>query len=425
MDHQSTVRLLLLVLALVLSGCTDPGLQLTDAEIEQNNRGVALMGQYKNEEARVVFAALSQAQPEWLDVRVNEAIATLNRQREGDERIALAMVESLLVDHPDHVRARYVAALMHFYLGDSETALPNFLSVAQAAPDDAHVAYFTAQVLAQLERTDDALTYYQQAIALDPYLRSAYYGAALALRKLGRSDQARAMLAEYQRFENNPRAHLAEFRYTRKGRLAEALAVDSESIASQTAAPSGALFLAPVTLTDWAIEAPAGSLSLTTVDINADGRQDLFLSAAQGASQVFLQHDSGQFEAVLHPLTGHSNVQAAAWGVADISDRLAVYLCRDGANALLTERDGDWALAEGHADVANPGRCADAAWLDADHDGDLDLYVVNQQGGNELYSNNFNGSFRRLSEASEPSLTGHGEGQQLLAIDLDGDRDVD
>ena len=57
---------------------------------------------------------------------------------------------------------------------------------------------------------DVALSWYEKAIAADPYLRSAYYGAALALRRLKRTDEARAMLADYEKFKDNPRARLAE-----------------------------------------------------------------------------------------------------------------------------------------------------------------------------------------------------------------------
>ena len=57
--------------------------------IAENNRGVGLMGQFNFAEAHEVFAQLAEKHPNWLDVRVNLAIATLNRQEEGDEAEAL------------------------------------------------------------------------------------------------------------------------------------------------------------------------------------------------------------------------------------------------------------------------------------------------------------------------------------------------
>jgi hypothetical protein len=86
---------------LLLTGCADRTPPMSDEEIARNNEGVALMGQYLNEEARQRFADLAGARPDWYEVRVNEAIATLNRQTEGDELRALEMVQAVLVEDPD------------------------------------------------------------------------------------------------------------------------------------------------------------------------------------------------------------------------------------------------------------------------------------------------------------------------------------
>ncbi len=415
--------LFLLLSALVLAGCgrdTGP----TDAEIARNNQGVALMGQYRNEEARAIFAELAEARSDWFQVRVNEAIATLNRQNEGDEQRALAMAEAVLADDPGNPSAAYVAGLMHFYVGDAQTALERFSTVRESRPDDPHVAYFAAQALAQLERHDDALALYRTAIDLDPYLRSAYYGAALSLRQLGDSDGARAMLADYQRFADNPRAHLAEFRYTRMGPLAEAQAFGRPARAEPAAAPSGPLFAEPVRQVR--IEGSGRPASLTTADIDGDGAQDLLLAAGSGnETVVWLQRD-GRFErAEEHPLAGIGDVDAAAWGIPDVSDDLAVYLCRAGTNRMFQRSDEGWREIEG-ASVDDAGACADVAALDADHDGDLDWWLANADGPNELLSNNLDGSWRRLADEAEPLLAGRARpSSQLLATDLDGDGDAD
>ena len=63
-------------------------------------------------------------------------------------------------------------------------------------------------------------------MALDPYLRSAYYGAFQSLQRLDQPQRAASLVDEYQRLENNPRSHLAEFKYTRMGHKGEALAID-------------------------------------------------------------------------------------------------------------------------------------------------------------------------------------------------------
>ncbi|HEY7906853.1 MAG TPA: hypothetical protein VIC53_08025, partial [Wenzhouxiangella sp.] len=97
------------VLALAACGPSHNEPSMSPDDIAANNRGVALMGQYENEQAREVFAELLAKQPDWVDVEVNLAIATLNRQQPDDELRALEIVEGILKDHPDHLRARYIA----------------------------------------------------------------------------------------------------------------------------------------------------------------------------------------------------------------------------------------------------------------------------------------------------------------------------
>ncbi len=390
-------------------------------QVARNNQGVALMGQYENETARQVFAALLEEQPDWVDVEVNLAIATLNRQQEGDELRALEIVERVLETHPDHRRARYIAGLMRFYIGESEHALRHFNRLLTQVDDDAHVLYFTAQALGQLARHDEALALYEKAIGIDPYLRSAYYGAALSLRTLGDSDRARELLAVYQRFANNPRAHLAEFRYTRKGVLAEALAIGDQSPTRDHASLQGSLFAKPVVVGDIDLDHVG---SLVTADLDSDGWQDLLLLGGEGlTNEVWMGHAVGWTKQD-HPLSTIPDVMAA--GFADINNdgKLDVYLCRKGPNQWL-----DVATSQpppGAADLADAGHCQDLAIFDADHDGDLDVMVINDPGGPELFNNNLNGSFRRLSQAQESNFAPQRvPGRGLVITDFDGDRDLD
>ena len=423
LNPRSVSRLCLAVItAWLLSACQPSSPPFSEAEIAANNRGVGLMGQYRNEDARHVFAELLTARPDWLDVEVNLAIATLNRQQENDELVALEIVERVLENHPDHQRARYIAGLMRFYIGENERALVHFQTLREAVPDDAHLAYFTAQTLAQLGQPEAALALYQHAIEQDPYLRSSYYGAALILRQLGDAEAAREQLALYQRFANNPRAQLAEFRYTRKGPLAEALAVSLDPGPVRSERPSGELFAAPIQLGVLAM--PSHSVTVTTADLSGDGLQDLFVTGGPGHGNQLWQQTAAGFRSVPHPLVAIEDVMAVAWGDLDNGGDLEAYLCRDGANSLRAAALG-WAPAAGSADVADATRCRDVAVFDADHDGDLDIFVVSD-GHNELFNNNLDGSFRRLSLEADPMLAGASvPSRQVLPVDLDGDRILD
>ncbi|MCP4044091.1 MAG: hypothetical protein GY731_19390, partial [Gammaproteobacteria bacterium] len=110
--------ILILAVGLTVTACSEPpepsrqgetaavsGVALVqkgpdEAAIAANNRGVGLMGRFAYIEAEQIFAQLAQNHPEWLDVQVNLAIAALNRQQEGDETRALAIVEGVIRADP-------------------------------------------------------------------------------------------------------------------------------------------------------------------------------------------------------------------------------------------------------------------------------------------------------------------------------------
>ena len=417
-------RFTLALSILFLAACSPSEPPLSEREIEANNRGVGLMGQYRNEEAREVFARLVADRPDWLDARMNLAIATLNRQQEGDEQRALQIALGVLEEDPGHERAMYIAGLMYLYLGEAGRALDYLESLARIAPEDAHVAYFTGQAMIQLDRVEEARDWYLRAIERDPYLRSGYYGAALALRQLGDEQAARDMLAAYQRFENNPRAQLAEFRYTRKGPRAEAQAVNP-SQPKPVAAPDGPLFgtMSPLGSAPSAIS----GATLTTADLDGNGTQDLFVAGGPGPTLAYLNDGNGRFSPhPAHPLSGLTGVNAALWGDIDNDGLLDVFLCRQGTNLLYMQDSTAWRETGSAAGVADDGHCVAGNLFDADHDGDLDILVVNADGPNELFNNNLDGSFRRLADRPESDIGGgQRAGRQSLVADFDADRDAD
>lgn len=442
---------LLGLLSLAVLGCSGPSEEASPkqavsqkavpspdaAAIAENNRGVGLMGRFEYEPALTLFAGLVERYPDWTAVHVNLAIATLNRQQTGDESAALTLVDQVLRQDPGNLRAHYVAGLLRLYLSSPAEAMVHFRRVAESDPEDAYAAYYLAQCLGQVGQYEEALIWYRRSMKLDPYLRSAYYGAFQTLRRLRQVAEAKAVMQDYQRLANNPRARLAEFKYTRMGPKGDALAVDLTPASKKPSPPAGVPFAAPKTIQAGAARAHPGAtdsepraLSLTSVDIQGDGRPELFvsgLSIAEGDHNlVLVATDEGYSADRDNPLTRVADVNAALWGDYDNDGLTDVYLARRGPNQLWRQTEkGVWMDVTASTKTGGGERdTVDGVFLDADHDGDLDLFLVNADGPNELLNNNLDGTFRPLG--AERGIAGGGGGSRvMLPVDLDGDRDVD
>ena len=426
------------------------GTRLSPTDIATHNRGIGLMGRFEYTQAHQLFTQLAEQHPDQPDVQVNLAIATLNRQQAGDAESALAILGHVLEADPHHLRAQYCQGLLLFHLGRTQEALGHFRTVTTADPKDAYAAYFLAQGLVQQGQLEDAVGWYERAIETDPYLRSAYYGVFQAYQRIGQADNARAALDIFQRLQGNPQARLAEIKYTRMGPKAATVAIDLASAVSVTSAAPPALppgdafgaaqaFAAQAPAGGWAAASQYPSLapSLTAADINADGRLDVFIASAQSGDRpnaVFLADETGSVEFRLeteHPLAVVPGVQAAAWGDFDNDGLTDSYLCRKGPNQLWRQHQaGQWQnVTQSTQTAAGESDSRDCLFVDADHDGDLDVFVVNADGPNELLNNNLDGTFRPLVAERDvfgQALAGqHASSQSLIPVDLDGDRDVD
>lgn len=411
---------------LVACSAHDAGPALSEQDIADNNRGVGLMGYFDYEGARQIFAQLAQRHPLWHDVQVNLAIATLNRQQQGDEQTALDLVMQVLLANPEHLRARYVAGLLRLNAGDSAMALADFEHVARADPDDPYAAYYSALCRAQLGDAERALADYRRAIELDPYLRSAYYGAFQALQRLKRREEAREMLAQFQRLADNPQARLAEFKYTRMGDKGAAQVVNLQAPA-EIQQPEGELFVAARPMADLPPLVGAQETAMTVADANGDGVLDLYIAQTANGSLLVTGGADGTFTMqAQHALSGIANVRAALWGDVDNDGLLDAYLLRDGPNQLWQQvAQGEWRdVSETSASSGGDTDSIDGAMFDADHDGDLDIFVINADAPVELFNNNLDGTFRPLAKTQDLARSGR-RARSVVVTDLDHDRDTD
>lgn len=404
--------------------------------IKRHNQAVALMGQFDFSAAERLFAQLEKDYPAWREARVNRALALFSRRQEGDERQALEILSGVLKEEPGHPRAQYGAGLIQLYRGDPSAATGHFRAVLKTDPRDAHAAYYLALCLSQQGRYQEALGLYRAALEREPALRGAYQGAAQILDRLDQGEAARKMKRAHQALVRDPNSLSAEFRYTRMGPKATLQPLRQAS-PKPPPAPTGPLFRAARPLT-WGGAEPSstppsgqGPLGLSVADWNQDGYPDLFLAdwlpGGQTPNLLLEGTAAGGFVPTRkHPLAQVSEVNAALWGDLDNDGLLDVYLCRKGGNQLWRQVAlGQWEnITVGSGTQGGDLNTLGGGLFDADQDGDLDIFLVNADGPNELFSNNLNGTFRPLG--AQRGIAGDGRpARQVLAADLDGDRDLD
>ena len=411
-----------IVLAAVLCGCSEPVAEeskpespphsaaLPTASISLNNRGVGEMGAFNYGKAQNTFSKLVNKHPDSPIALANLAIATLNRQNPGDETAALEIIGRIEQLDSENAIAHYLSGILRFNAGEIGRAQEHFERVVALDPDDAYARYFLGQCQVQQGELASALDNFIAASEMDPYLRSAFYGAFLALQRSGKRDEARDYLEVYQRLEKNPRSRLAEIKYTKMGPKAMARPV-RHAIESSDSAPNAA------TPVRWAsrqlreIELAASPLSAGTLQIN--DAAVLLIPDEKGL--ITLDSETG--EDVSLKITGIEDVLSIAVGDFNDDTYDDVYLGRDGEDQFWTLQDGvfdSWAV-----DLLSQTAAMTRQVLavDADHDGDLDILRVADDGP-ILLNNNGDGSFRSLDLNARPRTA-------AIAVDVDADRDMD
>jgi Tfp pilus assembly protein PilF len=402
------------------------------------NRGVGEMGQFEFEKAEATFRELLALRPGDPDVRRNRAIAELNQTSDGAQDRALDEFRALMKARPDDVRSAYVAGLAALFLGRYEDALPYFEAAAAARPEDAYAAYYVGLCREYAGRREDALLPYRRATELDPYLRSAQLRLQQTLDNLGRADEAAKALAAFEALDGNPRARLAEFKYTRMGALSEVV-VPAWAAPAAGPEPEPPFFEAiPVSVDrgaaatwKWNAEGPA---SLAVADLDADGQLDVVAVGAleRGTTAVFLGDGAADDVPARvrlvpdHPLADVRDARAVLLGDIDNDGRVDAYICRDGENRLfLQTAPATWSdVTAASGAGGGPRSTVDGALADLDHDGDLDLYLVHGDGPCDLLANRSDGTFLSIGESSGARGDGR-PATQVVVADLDADRDAD
>lgn len=178
------------------------------------------------------------------------------------------------------------------------------------------------------------------------------------------------------------------------------------------------------------VEEAAYSLGATWSDYNNDGYQDLFVpNGLNGANSLYKNEGGARFTKVSTGGidTDQANSVGSSWGDYDNDGDQDLFVANaSNQNNFLYNNNGDGTFTKvvDGIIVNDSGHSHGSSWGDIDNDGDLDLFVTNDQGTvNALYVNNGDGTFYK------PDITintdkANSFGTAMSDYDNDGDLDI-
>jgi tetratricopeptide (TPR) repeat protein len=392
-----------------------------------NNVGVGQLEQYNYDEAAASFRAALSRDPRLDIAQVNLALALFYA---GQEEQAAAAARTAVERLPNLPQTHYLAGLIARAQGRLDDAVGAFRRVLDIDGSDPGSRVNLGQILLQQRQYADAIRFFKEALAAEPYNVTAAYGLATALTRSGDAAAGGDAMKRFETLRDSAYGVTYAQRYLEQGRYGEAIAstgaepdlVNTTPPAVTFADVTEAMFGAAAR-TAGAQPAAAADGSLSLFDADEDGDLDLLATATSKGAQRLLVNDRGSFSdgAAKAGLDAGALAAAAALpGDYDNDGRADVLLLRGDGLRLLRQRD-DRRFEDATARAGFPagiGAARAAAFVDVDHDGDLDIFA------GRLLRNNGNGSFTDITAA-----LGVAQGiVDMVAVaptDYDNRRDID
>jgi Flp pilus assembly protein TadD len=444
-------------------GAPQPARAAIERAYAANNVGVAWLEQFNFQKGADAFREALRIAPSLALARFNLALALLYANdgtaaaREAREAAALM---------PSYAGPSYVLGLIAKGAGRASDAAAAFERVVQMDPEDPAANVQLGQVKLQLGDTAGAIARFETALKFEPFNATAAYNLSVALGRAGRADDARRMLERFQSLRESGSAVTFGNNYLEQGRYAEAVVstgaerelvdrrtppvrfVAQPPIAAAAAAtpstPVGRSFQ-PRELDAAGRRAVAAAVAggIALLDFDADGDPDLVDVGATG--DRLWRNDRGRFvelpARLPRPRDGAAGLGALVGdynndGRADllVLRHGSVSLVRNDGAGRFSDRTAAAGIRIGPAELP-----VSAAFVDYDHDGDLDLLLCGYldltatraparfpddfpSAAARLWRNNGTGTFTDLTRESKIAIA---RAPAVVASDYDERRDVD
>jgi tetratricopeptide (TPR) repeat protein len=384
-----------------------------EAAWRDNNLGVALLEQFRFSDAVEAFRRALAKDPSLLAARINLAIAHLYVP---DIAAAKQAAEAARAAAPDAPQPNYLLALIARSEGRAEEALPFVRQVLEKDPKDLGANVTLGQVYLQMRQFEEAAAAFRVALAAEPYNVSAAYNLGVALTRAGKREEGQQAMARFQKLRDSAYKSALGSNYLEQGRYAEALA-------STGAEPEAADPKTPAVSFVEKEEVRAGVSTLVLTDLDGDEALDVVTAGREGLR--LLRHEPDRFTDVTEK-AGLAGTPATAALAGDYdNDGLPDLLALGAGGLSLFHNEGGGRFKAETGIPAWLHAAATAAFVDIDHDGDLDVFVAASapEGPSLLLRNNGDRTFTDITAAAQ--LGGAGGAVAVVPTDFDNRRDVD
>jgi Tfp pilus assembly protein PilF len=444
-----------------------------------NNVGVALLEQFKYKEASDSFRKAITIYPQLHIARLNLGIALFNIP---DVENARKELEAIVDEMSNSPHAYYMLGLIARTQNRIDDAILAFKRVLKLDPDDVGANVNLGQIYLQERKYADAIAVFRKALNTEPYNATAAYNLSTALMRAGQREEGMQMMQQFQTLREAGYGSTIGQNYLEQGRYAEA--VSSTGMEPELVDPSvPAVQFIDVTksvlkliqprkplensrfsifghsfkaseITDSIRHWIAGQVSspITLIDFDGDGDQDIF--EIHSSTQHLFRNDKGTFVEVTSE-SGLGNVPSSSTSVCAVAgdynndNKLDLFVLRYGISSLYqNEGSGKFSDVTVKSNIpAYPHLAVSVAFIDVDHDNDLDLFIAgfanlkNLGGGtdpnrlltfpqdfsaapNMLLRNNGDGKFVDVSAVANVAVPG-GHTISIIPTDYNNRRDID